>query len=51
MEVLDEGVFPVEYMLNDPTVKAIQDSLNLPREQVKELAASVASIKVCGWKL
>ncbi len=46
IKVVDESCFPVEYMTNDPTAKAIISNLNLPSEKVKEIASSVASIKV-----
>ena len=46
IKVVDETHFPVEFMANDPTGKAIIDKLNLPSEKVKEIANSVASVKV-----
>jgi ubiquinone/menaquinone biosynthesis C-methylase UbiE len=46
IKVVDETHFPVEFMANDPTAKAIIDKLNLPSEKVKEIANSVASVKV-----
>ncbi len=46
IKVVDETRFPVEFMANDPTAKAIIDKLNLPSEKVKEIANSVASVKV-----
>jgi len=48
--VLEETSFPVEFMANDPTAKAIIDKLNLPSEKVKEIANSVASVKVYAIK-
>jgi len=46
IKVVDETHFPVEFMANDPTAKAIIDKVNLPSEKVKEIANSVASVKV-----
>jgi hypothetical protein len=37
-------------MANDPTAKAIIKNLEIPMEEVKEAANSVASIKVYGVK-
>jgi len=50
IKVLEETSFPVEFMANDPTAKAIIDKLNLPSEKVKEIANSVASVKVYAIK-
>ena len=48
--VLDEAIFPVEFMANDPTAKVMINKMDLAAEQVKEAASSVASIKVQGIK-
>jgi len=50
VQVLDEAIFPIDYMANDPTVKAVIKELNLPEEEIKDTASSVASIKVRGIK-
>jgi len=50
IKVLNETSFPVELMANDPTAKAIVDKLNLPSEKVREIATSVASVKVYAVK-
>ena len=50
VRVLEETSFPVEFMANDPTAKAIIDKLNLPSEKVKEIANSVASVKIYAIK-
>jgi SAM-dependent methyltransferase len=49
--IVDETSFPIECMANDPTAKAIIESLAIPLEAVKEVANSVASIKVYGVSL
>lgn len=49
-EILEESTFPLELMANDPTAKAIAENLNFSKTKAKELAQSVASIKVSGFK-
>jgi arsenite methyltransferase len=54
VRVVDKTYFPVEYMANDPTVKAISDSFKISakkaKEAVKELSTSVLSVKIHGIK-
>lgn len=50
VRIIDETSFPIDWMVNDPTAKAIMENLNLPPEKVKEIASSVTSIKVRGIK-
>ena len=50
IRIVDETFFPIECMANDPTAKAIIKNLEIPLEEVKEAANSVASIKVYGVK-
>jgi len=50
IRIVDETSFPIECMANDPTAKAIIKNLEIPLEEVKEAANSVASIKVYGVK-
>ncbi|MFQ6083202.1 MAG: arsenite methyltransferase [Candidatus Aminicenantia bacterium] len=50
VNIIDEISFPVEYMADDPTAKAIIKALKIPPEKVKEVASSVVSIKVYGVK-
>ena len=45
-KIIDETVFPIEYMANDPTAKAIINKTKTSTEEIKELANSVISIKV-----
>jgi len=49
-EVLDETVFPSQFLANDPTVKEIVENLRLTREEADDLASSVVSIKVSAVK-
>ncbi|MFC2019611.1 methyltransferase domain-containing protein, partial [Chloroflexota bacterium] len=48
--VIDETLFPIDGIVNDPTAKAIIDKLNITEEKVRGFAASVVSIKVQGIK-
>jgi arsenite methyltransferase len=50
VEVVEAGVFPVDFLLNDPTVQTIVRDLGLSREEVEDLAASVLSIRVAAFK-
>jgi ubiquinone/menaquinone biosynthesis C-methylase UbiE len=50
VEVLNEAVFPIEHIANDPSAQAVINKLKLPEEQVLDTANSVASIKVRGIK-
>jgi len=50
IRVIDETNFPIDLIANDPTAKAIIENLGIPAEQVKEMVASIASIKVHGIK-
>jgi SAM-dependent methyltransferase len=50
VRVIDESLFPIEFMANDPTTKGIIDSLGMTLDQAKGVANSVASIKVSGIK-
>ena len=50
VRIIDETPFPIECMANDPTAKAIVESLKIPPEEVKKVTNSVLSIKVHGVK-
>ncbi|MGD8501190.1 MAG: arsenite methyltransferase [Phycisphaerales bacterium] len=50
VQVLDEAIFPIDCMANDPTAQAVIKKLNLPEEEIEDTANSVASIKVRGIK-
>jgi arsenite methyltransferase len=50
VEVFDEASSSLDCMANDPTAQAIIGDLDLPPEEVKEAAGSVASVKVYGLK-
>jgi hypothetical protein len=46
IEIIEESTFPVDFMTNDPTSKAVIDNLGTTVDQVNDMAASVMSIKV-----
>jgi len=48
VQILDEAVFPIDCMANDPTAKAVIDKMNLAEDEIQDTASSVASIKVRG---
>jgi len=48
--VMDESVFPLDCMTNDPTGQAILLSLKGSAEEIKKLEAAISSIKVRGIK-
>jgi SAM-dependent methyltransferase len=50
VRIIDETSFPIDCMANDPTAKALIETLNVPLEEVIEVASSVMSIKVDGVK-
>ena len=50
VSIIDETPFPIDCIANDPTTKALIETLNIPLEEVREAATSVISIKVDGVK-
>ena len=48
--ILEETPFPIEYMENDPTAKAVLGDFKIPPEKVGEIESSVSSIKVYAVK-
>jgi hypothetical protein len=50
VKVVDESVFPLDCMTNDPSGQAILEGLKVSKEQLKEVEGSVSSIKVSGFK-
>ncbi len=50
VKIVEETPFAVEYMINDPAAKAVIKASKLSTEKVKEIANTVASIKVFGTK-
>ena len=50
VKVMDETVFPIECMANDPTAQAIINESHITTEDIKDIENSVVSIKVQGIK-
>ncbi|MCK5632023.1 arsenite S-adenosylmethyltransferase, partial [Candidatus Bathyarchaeota archaeon] len=50
VEILKETKFPVKYMINDPTAKAIIGETNISSEDIAEIGDAVASIRVSATK-
>ena len=50
VRIVDETSFPIESMVSDPTAKTIIEGLEIPMEQVKDVASSFKSMKVYGIK-
>ena len=50
VKAIERNTFLVDYMINDPTAKAIIKDSKVPVEEVKETANSVASIKAYATK-
>jgi SAM-dependent methyltransferase len=50
VSIIDETPFPIDYLVNDPTAKVLIENFNIPPDLVKEVAASILSIKVNGIK-
>jgi hypothetical protein len=48
--VVDESIFPLDYLVNDPAAKVMMDDLKTTSEQAKEISGSIASINVSGVK-
>jgi len=50
VKVIEENYFPVENMANDPTAQVIVKKSDIPPEEIKKVAKTVASIRVSGSK-
>jgi len=50
VKVMDETKFPLEHMANHPSVKKIIKELKIPPGKVREIADSIASVKISGVK-
>ncbi len=48
--IIDETSFPIEFIMNDPSVKSIIEDSKIPCEKLKEISSSIISIKVYGIK-
>jgi len=50
VNVIDEQVFPISWMQNDPTAQAVIEKSGVTPETIEDMASSVVSIKVEGIK-
>jgi SAM-dependent methyltransferase len=50
ISIIDEALFPIECIANDPTAKTVIDKLKIPQEEIQAAGSSVVSIKVRGLK-
>ncbi|HUV83841.1 MAG TPA: arsenite methyltransferase [archaeon] len=50
VQIFDETQFAVDLMANDPIVKMMVNTLNIPFETIKEVNESIVSLKVRGYK-
>jgi arsenite methyltransferase len=50
VKVVDESVYPIESMMDDPSSQAVIKELNITPEQVKNFSSSIASVRVQGLK-
>lgn len=50
VKVIEGTRFPVEYMANDPTAKALIEKSKIPKRTAKNIAEAIESIKVYGAK-
>jgi SAM-dependent methyltransferase len=50
VRVIEENFFPIENMANDPTAQAITKTIEIPVEELKKIANTVASVKVSAVK-
>ena len=50
VKILDASKFPIDFMLNDPTAKALADTVNLSAKSLEGVGDSVESIKVSAIK-
>jgi SAM-dependent methyltransferase len=46
VKIVDESVFPVDYMVNDPTAQAVINKMGVSVDEINDVARSVVSIKV-----
>lgn len=51
VKIVEENVFPIDYMTNDPTAQAIIRELKMPVDKIMDFANSVLSVKVQAKKV
>ena len=50
IKILEEKYFPVEYMLNDSSIKAIIENSDMTHKDLKNIEDSIRSIKIYAEK-
>ncbi|MEM3458692.1 MAG: arsenite methyltransferase [Candidatus Bathyarchaeia archaeon] len=50
VKVVEETRFPIDFVVDDPSAKAMMEDFDISLEEAKEYASSIASIKVYGIK-
>jgi ubiquinone/menaquinone biosynthesis C-methylase UbiE len=50
MKVMGESIFPIDSFIDDPAAKGIMNDFKITPEQAKDISASIASVKVQGFK-
>ena len=50
VKIMSEDVYPLDDFMDDPAAKVIMTDLKITPEQVKDISASIASVKVQGLK-
>jgi len=50
VKIIEENHFPIENMANDPTAQAIVKTSKIPKQEIKKIATTVASVKVSAIK-
>lgn len=50
VKIINEKTFPIKYMINDATAKAVMEKTNITPRDIEEIGNTVASIKVSALK-
>lgn len=50
IKIVEESLFPIDDMINDPTAQAVLDDIKITQKKALDLAGSVASIRVSAVK-
>ena len=50
IKIVEESVFPLDCMLNDPTAKALLESMKIDGKEIQDVTNSISSIKVSAIK-
>ena len=50
VQIMDESIYPLNSVADDPAARELMDNLKITPEQINDLASSIASIKVSGRK-